>query len=74
MQNENELFVMCENIKRIRTAHGLSEKDMAEVLGISVYVLTKLEAGDISLRLKADAIIRLCRRFGIEPKDVFVPM
>ncbi len=42
MQNKNELFVMCENIKKIRAAHGLSEKEMADVLGVSVCTLKNL--------------------------------
>ena len=73
MQTNNEIQVLCENIKLIRTTLGLSKKEMAQKIRISVYSLNKLERGIIPPRLPCDFLIYIHWEFGVTPSQMFMP-
>ncbi len=70
MDNRTQMFLMCENIKRIRKNYRLSKREMAAKLGISEDCLTKLENGDISDNIPCSIFDEIEKNFGIGLKDL----
>ena len=55
---------LAKEIKRIRKAHGLSQTELAEVSGVSLPSITRLEAGKSTLRL--DVLTKVAESLGYE--------
>ena len=73
--NKSKFFLaFSENIKCIRKKAGLNQKEMARILGIGVSTLSKIEKGVLPPRLSCSVLFRLQQRFGVHPKDLFVPI
>ncbi len=49
----------CENIKQLRRIKGLSKKEMAKKLGISIPSLTKIENGIMPPLLRSSVFFKL---------------
>ncbi|MBQ7827102.1 MAG: helix-turn-helix transcriptional regulator [Clostridia bacterium] len=60
-------------MKLVRTAMGLSKKEMANRIRISIYSLNKLESGIIPPRLCIDFLVYIHWEFGILPSEMFLP-
>lgn len=73
MQTNNEIQVLSENIKLLRSVLGLSKKEMAQKIRISVAGLYKLERGVIPPRLPCDFLIYIHWEFGVTPSQMFMP-
>ena len=58
-------------IKKLRKDHSLSQKEMAERLGVSVYTIRKIEKGCLPQRISAAVLIRVYREFSIKPSEQF---
>ena len=71
MKKSNYFLAFSENIKCIRKKAGLSQKEMACILGISASTLSKIEKGVLPPRLSCSVLFRLQQNFGIHPKDLF---
>ena len=71
MDNTKEIAIFCENIRRLRAMHGLSQKEMAKRLGIGVHSLSLLENGILPKRLGCDVIYLLYQQFGMTPDNMF---
>lgn len=63
--------IFLHNIVWLRKHYRLSKKGMAQILGISVWSLNKLENGEIPPKLKIDIVFSIQDHFGIHPKDLF---
>lgn len=74
MTNNSNMDVFCRNIAILRKVHGLTQKEMAKLMGVSVYCVRKLERGVIPERLRIDVIYPLCRQFGMNPASIFKPL
>ena len=74
MKKTDYFFVFSENVKCIRKEAGLSQKEMAHMLGIGVSTLSKIENGVLPPRLSCSVLFRIQRHFGIHPKDMFTPI
>ena len=74
MTTNEEFLILCKNIKSLRERNGLSKKKMAELMGISISSLTKLEQGFMPHRIKVDIIFNLSVNFDIHPKNLFSPL
>ena len=68
---KEELNNLLYNIKWLRMQHRLSEKQMAEILGIGVGSLQKIEKGTLPPRLSVNIVFEVQNYFGIQPKDLF---
>lgn len=53
----------CHNIRYLRQKHHLTQKEMAQAMGISVKTLRKIENCDPSARINAAILCRLCDHF-----------
>lgn len=71
MQNNAELF--CENIKKLRKKKGLSQKQMAKIMGISTITLSWLERGHVPQDMDVEVILNLSEFYHCESKDLFLP-
>ena len=69
---EDEAKHFCENVKELRKANGLSQKEMAQKLDISVNSLSMLEKGTIPPRLSVAIVIKIHKIFGVKPAQMFV--
>ena len=67
---EREEQNFLHNIAWLRKHHGLSKKRMAEVLGVGVGSLNKIENGEMPSRLGVRVFLRIYAYFGIRPKDL----
>lgn len=71
MNHKKEIHIFCKNIKRLRETERLTQKEMAERLGIGVSSLIKLEKGILPPRLTCEILFCIQRRFGIPPEKMF---
>lgn len=53
------------NVRLIRQKSRLTKKKMAEILGISVQTLTRMERYDPSVRVHSGMVCRFCNYFEI---------
>ena len=68
---DSEIF--GENIRLLRKAHGLSQKQMAKIMGITLYCFRKTEQGFFPNSLTMDAALRVARHFHMPPALLFTP-
>jgi len=61
--------VTAENLKALRTHNGLRQEDIAEILGLEKYSISRLENGTRALS-SAEKIILDWHFFGIIPASV----
>ena len=60
----DELEIFCENIRKLRRHSRLTQKQMAEIMGISVYGIRQLEKGMLTSRITWCTLRRLHKYFG----------
>lgn len=68
---KDETKIFCENIKKLRKKNGLSQKEMAQKLDISVKSLSTLEKGAIPSRLSVSIVFKIYKIFGIKSAQMF---
>ena len=61
---------LCNNVRYLRQQHGLTQKEMAAVLGVSVRLLRGIEHGEPGHRLGTFMLCRLCAHFGLSTDAV----
>ena len=65
MAAEKELKHFCKNVLYLRKEYGYTQKEMANILGISVSSLRKVEKGMIPRCITAETLYNLCYYFQI---------
>lgn len=73
MNIKKDMQFFCENVKSIRRSNHLTQKEMAEILGIGVHSLSRLEKGELPRRMSVKVLFNIHKHFGILPKDLFLP-
>lgn len=66
-----EMEIFLRNVTWVRRHYGISKKRMAELLGIGVASLNKIENGQMPERLGVEIVFRIHDLFGIPPKNQF---
>jgi len=74
MESKYKTEIFGKNIAYLRKSNKLSKKKMAEILGIGIKSLEKLENGILPPRLSVKIIFNIYYSFGILPKDQFKPL
>lgn len=69
--NDQKIMNFLENIKLLRSHYSFSKKKMAEIMGISVKMLSKLESGEMSKRLSAKSLLKLSAFFKVSTDLLF---
>ena len=70
----NQSIIFCRNMKALRRGHGYSKKKMAEVCGVSVATITKVEAEILPPRLRVTIVFRVSDHFALQPRQLLLPM
>lgn len=65
-----ELYILCENIKYLRSITKLSKREMAEKLGIGIKTLSLIEEGIFPQHLRSQMLINIYNNFGILSQDM----
>ena len=65
-KTKREIETFCKNIRALRRHHSLTQREMAEILDVSVGAVRSLEGGIIPPRMKIDVLIRASRFFKLE--------
>jgi len=58
----------------LRERSGLSKKEMAEIMGIGIKSLEKIENGVLPPRTGVDVLIRLSQKFDIRLHEFLMPL
>ena len=58
------------NVIWLRKYYGLSKKKMAEILKISLWMLNKIENGELPPTLEIDVLFRIRKAFGISMAEI----
>ena len=72
MNNMASVFIFFENIRYLRKKHRLTQKQMAEILGIGIKSLSLIERGILPPRLSGAVLLRAEEYFKIPLKDMFL--
>ena len=64
----------CSNIRYLRKTHGLTQAQMADIMGVSVSTVRLLENGTLPKRLSYVVLFPLCEYFDLSADALFVPM
>ncbi len=73
MTVEQKLQAFCKNVKAIRKNNNLTQRQSAEICGVSVSVIQKLEHGIIPSRASLKVMISVSRHFGCTVESLLVP-
>ena len=55
----------CPNMRHLRKVHLLTQKEMAQIIGISVGTLGRIERCDPSVRIPCTMLDRVCSYFHV---------
>lgn len=62
---EGKWSPFCVNVYYLRKKHGLSKREMAQILGVGIKTLNVLEEGVLPQRLGCAVLVRASEHFGI---------
>ena len=60
----------CRNVLYLRHLHGLTRKEMAQIIGIGTSKLVRIEQEKFPLRISAGMLCRLCDHFDLSADTV----
>ena len=63
--------IFLHNVAQLRKTHGLSKTKMANLLGIGLWSLNKLEKGEIPPRMDVRIVFAISKEFRIPPAELF---
>ncbi len=66
---EYEIQHFSNLVKQLRRDHGLTKKDMAHLLEISLYHYNKIERGELPPRMGVSVLFAIYDHFGVLPQD-----
>ncbi|MBR5538641.1 MAG: helix-turn-helix transcriptional regulator [Clostridia bacterium] len=69
--NSNEFDTLLHNICKLRQHNKLSKKQMADIMGVSLNTLNKIEKGEFPPRLGANSIYNICVYFKMHSSELF---
>ncbi len=70
----DELKVLCKNIYYLRKKNGLTQREMAGRLNISLYSLRMIERRIIPKNLSCEILYYLQLHFFLDIADLFMPL
>lgn len=63
MRSNNDAQIFCKNVRYLRIKNGLTQKRMAQIMGIGVSCLRLLESGSIPPRMSCEILYQLYDTF-----------
>ena len=67
----HEFDIFCHNITWLLKKHNYTKKEMANLLGISIGSLNKIERGQIPPRMTTEVLNQACKHFDIPIHSLF---
>lgn len=67
---EKEYAILLNNIIWLRKHYKFSKERMADIMGIEINTLEKIESGKIPDELTVEAILKMQNFFRIKPQDL----
>ncbi len=64
-----EIQTLLHNIAWLRKHNGLSQQEMAKLLGVSVLTIKKIESGTLPPRMRVSVLFRIQVHFGISASE-----
>ena len=66
MREKNESLPLRNRLREVRTAQGLSQSQLADMVGVSRNTISSIETGQFSPTAKLALL--LCKLFNLEPR------
>ncbi|MBQ5672542.1 MAG: helix-turn-helix transcriptional regulator [Oscillospiraceae bacterium] len=60
-----EMNRLANNLTYLRKENGISKQELADIMGVGLWTVTKLERGELPPRMKVEALFRIQHRFGV---------
>lgn len=70
METDKQLTIFCRNLRYLRQKHGLSKTRMANILGVGINTLNRLEQGTASPRLGSSVLYNAGVYFNLKTDDL----
>lgn len=70
MNLEQSVINFCQNLRHLRKVHGMTQKEMAQILGISVKRLSKMDNCDPHVRINTAHLCRVCDYFHLSSDEI----
>ncbi len=67
---KKELQTFSYNVAWLRKKNGLTKKKMAQILGIGVVSLNKIERGEVPPRTSVEILFKIYNYFNIRPSEL----
>ena len=74
MTDHSDVEVLCSNVTLLRKLNRMTQKQMAELMEVSVYCVRKVERGELPPMFGVRQIFHLSRHFGLHPSEFFSPI
>ena len=71
MKNNDQIYIFCENVRRLRKNSNLTKTEMAKRLKISLRSLALIENNILPKRLSANILCKIYLEFNVRPSDMF---
>lgn len=65
----NQWENFCDNVIWLRKQYGISKRRMAELMGVGIWTLNKIERGEVPPRADVSIFWNIHKRFGISPAE-----
>ena len=62
----------CQNLRHLRKVHDLTQREMAEIVGVSVNTLGRMERCENTVRVHCAMVCRVCDRFQISAGELLL--
>ena len=73
MNINQQLQSLCRNVAYLRKKHGLTQSQMANIMGVGIGTVRSLERGIVPPRMKACVLCRLHDYFHISADTLISP-
>ena len=70
MKDNGMLANFCWNIRHLRKVHNMTQKEMAEILGISAGMLGRIERMKPGVQIHCGILCRACAHFGYSADEL----
>ena len=74
MVTKDDMRVFGENVRHLRMARRITQKELAEIMGIGVKSLRRIEQGDFPAKFDATHLYCLTEYFHVSVTALFTPV
>ena len=74
MKENSEFRILCSNIIYLKNKNKLTQKELSEISGLSLYSISKIKKGICTDKITAETLYRLSKYFKIRIADLFNTM